>query len=321
MLFSSFRKHIREYQIKHRLRQKDFAVEEVILLFGEPRSGSTWLMELLQTIPATAVSWEPFSDPNDALGVAQRWGCQINLQQGVVQEAQLKDLIDALTLKHYTVWTTRALEPKQLLKSKFLITKMVRATHLLPYILHQIPLLNPPIWLLRHPVDVALSQLSVSIPTQYNPQYYAEHKELLESMPQPLERQVAIWCLNNLLPSTFKPDDSEVQLVCYEELITKPEEVFSSILDRLQIGFPKEEVLSQVDFHKSSQTDFYQDLRTEVTEQLYKNIDLLSTDQRRNIQQIFDYFGLKLYEASSPYPISKQLPIMHRAAQAAQPNT
>ena len=313
-LLKKIQASLRQQEFESVLKHKQFRIEDALVIATAPRSGSTWLMELLQHIPRVATLFEPFSDPKDTLGASARWGKQASTVGKDVDEQAWQDLEAILTLQNYSPWTCRSLSSRVLRNSDRVLIKLVRATHLLPTLLHRVQFSNPPVWLLRHPIDTASSQLKLHIPTHYIDQLYEQHASLITSLDGPLERQIAIWCINNLLPAKLQPTSSQIQLICYEDLISNPEEVFSNILGHYQLPVPAEELLSKMNFRQASKTDFNKQLRTSADEQLSKNIDKLSHSQLRNIQQIFDYFGLRLYQADSPYPQVRQLPISQDTA-------
>ena len=41
------------------LSAKGFCAEDALVLTGDPRGGTTWLMEILCAWPGTALNWEP----------------------------------------------------------------------------------------------------------------------------------------------------------------------------------------------------------------------------------------------------------------------
>ena len=69
-----FKKKIKFFFFKIILSSKNFNVENSIIIFSEARGGSTWLMEILSTIPKTAINWEPLHVKNGVVPKKLNWG-------------------------------------------------------------------------------------------------------------------------------------------------------------------------------------------------------------------------------------------------------
>ena len=52
-------KDARFAMIKSSFRRKDFDPREAVVIFSDPRGGSTWLMEMLEQIPRSTTIFEP----------------------------------------------------------------------------------------------------------------------------------------------------------------------------------------------------------------------------------------------------------------------
>jgi hypothetical protein len=115
--------------------------------------------------------------------------------------------------------------------------KEIRANPLLPWLVTQFPDVRL-VWLVRHPLAVAASARSLGWDTHLDelvrqPDLVADHLgpllPVIEAVDGPIERLVAQWCIENLVPFRMLAP-TQVHLVFYEELVDRPVEVASDLL-------------------------------------------------------------------------------------------
>jgi hypothetical protein len=94
------------------------------------------------------------------------------------------------------------------------------------------------VWLVRHPLAVAASARSLGWDTHLDqlvgqPDLVSDHLgpvlPAIESATGPIDRLVAQWCIENLVPFRMLAPES-VHLVFYEELVDRPTEVAAELL-------------------------------------------------------------------------------------------
>jgi len=311
-------REVRQLCMQALLPLKNFKAEDSIIIFSESRSGSTWLMEILNNIPNACVNWEPLHDFKGVVPDDYNWGWRPFISPDEENEAYLNLIHEILSFSTYTKWTTRYLTFKDLLSSEYVITKFVRANLLIPYILENLELKRKPILLLRHPIDVCLSQINAfessdseattfEIPDTLNNDRFIEHQAFLQKLETKLEQKIANWCLNNVLVLNNPKILEQVLIVFYNELLAEPKGETQRILRALDLPKEVQTIVRFIDFRKASSTDFSGQLAAAPEKQLFKNFNRLSTETKEQLQKIFDYFDFKLYTAFSPYPNKQYL--------------
>ncbi len=300
-----------------------YKLNNAILIFSEPRGGSTWLMEILDSLPKTIINWEP-----------------LHIEQGIVTDKLYLGnfpYIDSnhnsirymnlfkkmLTFQTHNIWTTKFVKLRLIWESKYVITKFVRGNQLLPWIttVFRNQFNHRPIYLLRHPISTSMSQLktfkglnkkealkemnqklSFSIPQTLNNKRFIKHKNYLTSLNTRLERQIAIWCINNacLIEQNSKKDWI---VVYYETLVSEPLKESTRIINELSLGVPTN-IFESFNFKNPSYTTNHNNTINDTHIQLESIIESLDVIFLERIQKIFDKFGLKIYEANNPYPIN-----------------
>lgn len=293
-----------------------FKTEDSIIIFSVARGGSTWLMEILSEIPNTCVNWEPLHQNKGVIPKELNWGSIPYIPKDDNNKTYKRLINNVLSFKVHTEWSKRELKKltlKQLFNCKIVITKFVRANLLLPYIVTNFDLKIKPILLIRHPIDVCLSQIkafdkdfsySKNIPNCINNERFAENMDLLEKLETKIEFRIANWCLNNCLLFQDIEALKKVTIVFYSDLLMNPEKETLKVFKSLNIVSDKDskKIISSFNFRKPSKTDFDKNLILEPIDQLNKNFNLLTKQEKDKIQNIFDHFNFKLYDAYSPYP-------------------
>ena len=294
------------------LRQKNFSLNDSIFIISSPRGGSTWLGEIFSAIPNTIINWEPFHPVHGVLPKDFNGGDAIFIPEEETSKEMEISIMDILNFKKYTNFTLSFSSLKKVVKSKIVITKSVRTTCLIPWIVKHVPLVRKPVYLLRHPVAISFSHLKAFdnmelpmqkyvVPEMINNERFIIHKAYLKSLNSKIERQVAFWCLNNIEVINH-PDHGKKWIVAfYENLVLDPENETKKIFDALNLSIDPD-FIKKINFQKPSQTDMKQDFIKNGMKQLEKWKGWLSKEEKEKIQDIFDYFGLELYSAFEVLP-------------------
>lgn len=303
--------------IRRILLGKKFKVENSILIISDPRGGSTWLMELLSNIPSTCVNWEPLHEDFGVVPKEYKLGWKPYLSKNDEDIKYLTMFKMILEFSLSSDWTRRYLSISKIIKSKYVITKFVRANLLLPYLLKNFNFNYPPILLLRHPIDVGLSQLKafhsdnnkvakITIPNCINNERYVANYDFLNRLETQLEVLIAEWCLSNVSLLNNLEDDILI-IVFYNDLVKNPQLVMNHILDKFNLRDQSEKIIKDMNFRRPSRMTFQEEFKSKPDEQLMKNFNNLSEDTKISIQKIFDHFDFKLYNAFSPFPKKQYL--------------
>ena len=210
-----------------------------VFVFTTPRSGSTWLMELIQTQPRFKQCSEPLNLRVD--GVARRLG--ISDWEALYQDANwprvrayFRGLCDGLIRflnpspfsEYYRPFTSRVV-------AKILHGGESRMVELAEACNARIVLL------LRHPIPVSLSRevtprLEAFLTSDYRHHFSEDEIQFAWEVVREgsdLEKGVLDWCLQNAVPLRNVREDWVV--LSYEELVLAPEPVLSLLAERLQL--------------------------------------------------------------------------------------
>jgi hypothetical protein len=214
---------IRLYVDRHDYRQ-------TVLLAGTARSGTTWLMELLNFDDHYRSLFEPLHPRL----VADRGFRPIQyLQPGNLDPGYYQPLAAVLAGRVRHSWTDK-FNRKIWVRQRLI--KCIHANLLLKWVKVNFPEV-PIVLLLRHPCAVANSRLKLGLPApidQFLAQeplladHLAPFAGLLQTASDPFERHILMWCVEHYVPLR-QLGESERSLVFYEHLVSRP----ASELERL----------------------------------------------------------------------------------------
>lgn len=220
-----------------------YDIRRTIVITGSPRSGTTWLAELLGTIPRSAMLWEPlFPDADPELrriGFRERTYVPPDAERPDM-EAYLRRVLTGRTLNRWTLQHTGVLE---VCRVRQWIVKFVRANMLLPWLIRRFPVRRPLV-LIRHPCAVVASQSRIgawrdpAIPDC--PEFFDAYPRL-RSICARLKTQEEIlaarWCMDNFVPLTAPPPHAW-QVVPYERLVRDGARELDRIFTGLGVAMP-----------------------------------------------------------------------------------
>lgn len=295
--------------IRFVLRFKRFKAEDSIVIFSSPRGGSTWLMQSMGKTPRTIINWEPFHPDHGIIPKGENWGRFPFLPADVINDRYREVFDEMLSMKRNSLWTLEFAEG--ILFKTRVITKFVRANALLPWILQNFKFKSMPIYLLRHPIATCLSQLkafgndnplmnSDSVHEWDTYCVFSQHQDYIRSFESKLSQRVAIWCIQNKIATESREVQRGCLWVFYEDLVQNPELEMSRIL--VNYGYKPEPIIKKIRFRKRSRTDFKKEFKKDPEEQLNKTFEGLDQNELREIQGIFDYFKMKIYNTQSIFP-------------------
>lgn len=211
-----------------------FDVSKVLLLTSSPRSGSTWLGNILRAIPKSSVLFEPLhlTHVPEAKEAGFTW--RTFVQPGTrwpEGSAFLRRVFEGRVVNE---WTCREMSFHEACRSSTMIVKSVRANRLLPWICREFHV-RTPILLIRHPCAVIASQLKAeNWRTSLRPECppylddYPEFRSILSKTQRIEEHLAALWALDQL-PPLMQEGPSPWIVVTYEELLLRLEETMSRI--------------------------------------------------------------------------------------------
>lgn len=279
-------------------RIRDVAGDDVFLIAGAGRSGTTWLEELLNYSHDYRMIFEPFSVSNNphTRSIGEHPYYPPGKEQGVPVEVYQK--IFAGDFRNY--WSDR-FTPSGTYHKR--MVKSIRVNLMLKWLRGTFPNL-PIIWLVRHPIATVLSQHG-GFNDPMLVEWFGDREELIEKhlshvrdLIDPgrplLERRLIRWCIQHLVPLQ-ELQQGDICPVFYEELVLNPVQELSRVLNYL--GQPMNaEILDIVDKPSAMNRQG----RTTSEQRIAGWRDRLSSEELAPLLSILDRFGLADIWADQP---------------------
>lgn len=297
-------------------------VTDTIVVTGSPRSGTTWLAELLREMPGYKQLNEPLhldSAPRARAIQSLQWRTHVPEDSNFPELESL--LHDAFTGREGATWKWR-LKDSNPLRQVFrhatrrkLIVKLIRAGRMLPWVTKRFPV-RALVSTFRHPCAVVASQLNYG----WSVSRYPEPDELQETLgqfPDEIENMfgsvlaqidspagvlAAVWCIDTYMTlhqSVYRP----WVVTTYEDLLERRTTEAHRILDSLGEPLPKQ-LDAQLNEPSHSASD---DLTVDdIEKQLRKWQKRLDADQIDTVLSLVDAFGLTIY-TEEPRPNHQRL--------------
>ncbi|AFL95195.1 hypothetical protein CL1_0992 [Thermococcus cleftensis] len=281
----------------------NYRMEDTIAIFGSPRSGSTWLMELLESIPGYKSVFEPFHP---------RWYPEFG-RNGfpytpyVPDETELAWLGDYLERVfsgrvHARFPYRRPVLPR--LRASKLVVKFVRANTVLPWVAGNFELRGF-YFIIRHPCATIASQIATGYYSRITPEQLANEVRKVEGLEElagrvarlntEIGRLAAVWAFENYVPlSSERP--FPWYTVVYERLIVNPAEELEAVFGHIGEGVP-EGAWKKVKKPSMVTRKSYGKEYIGTPKQLLKWKDKLSERQVGEILEVVSWFGLDFYTA------------------------
>lgn len=281
-----------------RLRSIDYDISNTIVMTGSPRSGTTWLSEVLHTIPRSCILHEPIN-PNavsevNALGLGWRPYIAPEADWPEAEEFMMRVLTGQVLNSH----TARRASLAEILRNERWIVKFVRASRLLRWMTEKFPI-RTPILLMRHPCAVVASQMrhpawSPTASPLVDSRFLGAYpwvSDILADIETLEEVLAATWCMDYFAPlSTPKPHPW--LLVTYEKLVRYGEEEIHRIFNALELEVPK----SAVNYLRTPSMSVRGHSPILIGEDLLAGwTKYLSKEQVKRILHLVSAFGLDFY--------------------------
>lgn len=287
-------------------------IAQTIVLAGSPRSGTTWLAELLATLPEYTLVDEPLH---------QRWAAAreagFNDWRTYIAPSECRPAARAYMKKALSgcVASNRQFgganqfsKIYELFTGEKNVGKFVRANRLLHWVHRQFPLRGM-ILMLRHPCAVVASQLDyeddvwrrTQPPGQDNLQsgfcgwipddVLRRFESVLAGVRSTAGRLAAVWCLDTYFP-LYEKASFPGFVTTYERLLTHKANEVKRIFQYLGAPVPEEAHQSFDEASYSASADL---ITEDVQRQLSKWKDKLSPAQIDDVLSVVEGFGLDFY--------------------------
>jgi len=210
-----------------------------VLLFSMPRSGSTWLMELIWTQPG----FKPINEPLNLKGSWLKKKSGIEGFQDLYSE-QARTIVIAY-FKAIADGKANFLNPNPLRKhARFRSSRIVyKVIHGGELFINDIAISTNSkiVYLIRHPIAVALSRKQIPrtqeltsdfVMSHFDEQEQAYAKTMIKQGSE-MEIKVLTWCIQNKLALSQKHKDWLI--LSYERLTFQPETVLKALAEHCQL--------------------------------------------------------------------------------------
>jgi hypothetical protein len=285
-------------------------IEDTIVIAGSPRSGTTWLLELLRTLPGYKALNEPlmYQDARNEHGFSWR----TYLDPGEEANAQKDYLKTVLTgqLGISPAWYFEAeTRPAQIVEHATrdrLVVKFCRLNRMLHWFCGQFDVRGP-VFIVRHPCAVVASMLrhgawdegdlhgqdredhalhAGDLPTSLQDTF----APILDRIDTQVEALATMWCLDHFVPLVHHHADGSYPwvLVPYERMVTRGREELRRIAGALGVDVTPE-MRDQLDEPSKSVKDR---LHREAEQQLSKWRRRFSERQVDDVLRIVNDVGL-----------------------------
>lgn len=217
-------------------------IRDTLLVAGSPRSGTTFLAELLNQIPRSAILFEPehIQQVPEAKIAGLTWHTIKDPQDDWPDGRRFFERV--LRGQVITSWTVSHVPLANALAPRTWIVKFVDANFILGWLTANFPV-RPPVLLIRHPCAVIASQLRRGWSNPHPPRlkgFLARHPqftEYLETLGDPAEFAAALWSMQTLAPLSL-PRPWPFVLVTYEDLAADPGRELQRLFGGWQLPMP-----------------------------------------------------------------------------------
>jgi hypothetical protein len=282
-----------------------------IFLFSTPRSGSTWLMELIWSQPGFKACNEPLDLRNP----------MVRKYLGISNWVELYSQEAIPSLHHYFLALCNgylhAMDPvpfRDLYRpvTHRIIFKIInggedRINWFRDTFNGQI------IYLIRHPIAVSLSReylprVQAQLASDYRRHFSVEQikiaQRILENGTE-LEQGVLAWCLENAVPLRMASNDWLI--VPYEELVVAPQPLIAQMAERLALPEPEQmlsrlAIPSAVKAKSNPETQQALERGTNRRWLAEKWRSHVSKREERQVMEILAHFQLDVYQAGELLP-------------------
>ncbi len=286
-----------------------------VFLFTTPRSGSTWLMELIWSQPG----FKAVNEPLDLRVPLVREHLGINTWEELQSNASLPLL--QRYIEGYCANKIHTTEPAPWLNRYY---KPV--THRIVFkVIHggenrvnwfRDTFKSKVVFFTRHPIAVALShrkfpRLEAYINSDFSKHFTSTQLDIAAATIRngsKLQKGVLDWCFQNALP--LRDRQSDWAVLTYEQLVLQPELVIEYLADKLLLPDKKRmlgllERPSSVTRKSDEETKRLLDGRSNESRcqrLVSKWKDKVSDEEERDAMQILDTFGIDAYSSGSFLP-------------------
>jgi hypothetical protein len=278
---------------------------QTTVLYSSGRSGSTWLSEILGSVPRTRLIFEPFHPHRGLAELADYRYRYIEPGRDVPVLEAVYDAI--LNGKRATPWTEHLNSPTTMIYKRRLV-KLVRANLLFPWLVNRYPD-QKHVLLLRHPAAVVLSQVRNG--WNLSSARIRDQADLRQSPAiSALGRfgwptsgflsNLVFWAAENRV-AIDRALESDTMIVFYEHICLSPAEVLDELSRFLGLTLPTGALRRLDKVSWSSSADIGS---MTVTEKISRWKGDLSEEQSSQVAEVLETCGLHEFYSLEPKPVA-----------------
>ena len=206
---------------------REYDLQSTILVVGWARSGTTWLAEVLSTIPRSAILFEPLFTKHVPEAAAAGFPIDGILSPGEGTSSQKLFMKSVLEGRVLNWWTCSCNPVSRAIRPETWIVKEIKANYLVEWILGTFPVRRA-MMIVRHPCATIASRLAQGwtpeniqrkIKQSVVRRRFPHLDEICQNLSDPFEVMAARWCLKNYVPLSLRP--RPFHLIAYESLATR----------------------------------------------------------------------------------------------------
>lgn len=216
---------------------------DALVITGYPRSGTTWLAEVIASVPGSGILFEPLALQRVPAAVEAGFDWDNFHLPGEEWPAGERFMDDVLSGRVLNRWTTAYIPLTSAMRIERWIVKFVRANQMLGWMVEKFAL-RTPVFIIRHPCAVFSSWVERGWPllprAQRNPAFllaYPEFESVIDKLSTPEEFFAAKWCMENYAPLAL-PEPRGFHVVAYEQLRASPREELLPIFANWSLELP-----------------------------------------------------------------------------------
>ena len=287
------------------VRSRTYDIRNTLIVASTGRGGSTWLTEILATLPGYTVLWEPLHLGNNPGCKQHGFDWQNYVPQGAKsprKKAYLQKLLTGSNLST-RVLTSLEFRPFRLLHPRGgYLVKFVNANMMLPWLMEEFPVSG--VLMIRHPCGVVASQLNhgawdhvtkenMTIPAGLF-ERHPHLSEVFDDIDSHEEVLAFEWALQTYIPLNV-PGPPPWFLTTYEDLVVNGPSTIEEIFEYLGRGVP-EAAFDQLSTPSATASSHLKE--SKGPEQLRTWRERLSTEQIDRILRVVHNVGIKCYDNS-----------------------
>lgn len=281
-----------------RLRNlRPYSIANTIVMSGTPRGGTSWLAEILATLPKSSLIWEPldleYTEEAARLGLDWRTYVPASESRPALEEFFGR----VLTGRVRNPRINNAAKLREILEAETFIVKFIRGQMLLGWLDRHLRFAKPAILLIRHPCAVVSSQLrwgewgNMKTPRFASVlSHYPEFEEILAPLDTLEQKLAAMWAMEYRVALDASP--CPFLVVTYEELVRDGEAQVERIFAALGHSVPPDAFAR---LRRPSRTATADSHVAQAKDPLTGWTGKLSRRQVREILDVVAAFGIDFY--------------------------